>query len=186
MKYILSSYYQGTPYNPYAHAEDPRKGIYRTIGINRTGVMGICQIRSDVPDALKGVEWICFGSTSFDTVLPVYTNVAKLPKYLTDVTTDVSTENFYWGSRLIGALADPHYGTAIVHVERYQAAVASRARAILREYDGKYRRSGDSGLLEQANEALCAMAKEETINALGKVLMAASQGMKNGYNRGDN
>ena len=186
VKYILSSYYQGTPYNPYAHAEDPRKGIYRTIGINRTGVMGICQIRSDVPDALKGVEWICFGSTSFDTVLPVYTNVAKLPKYLTDVTTDVSTENFYWGSRLIGALADPHYGTAIVHVERYQAAVASRARAILREYDGKYRRSGDSSLLEQANEALCAMAKEETINALGKVLMAASQGMKNGYNRGDN
>lgn len=186
VKYILSSYYQGTPYNPYAHAEDPRKGIYRTIGINRTGVMGICQIRGGMPDALKGVEWICFGSTSFDTVLPVYTGVSKLPKYLTNVTTDVSTENFYWGSRLIGALADPHYGAAIVHVERYQAAVAGRARAILREYDEKYRQTGDRSLLEQANEALCAMAKEETIQALGKVLMTASQGMKNGYNRGDN
>ena len=186
VKYILSSYYQGTPYNPYTKAEDPRKGIYRTIGINRTGVMAICQIRGGVAEALKAVEWICFGSTSFDTVLPVYTNVSKLPKYLTEVTEDVSTENFYWGSRLIGALADPHYGAAIVHVERYQASVVSQARALLREYDQKYTASGDLAVLEQANEALCAMAKKETIDTLGKVLLCASQGMKNGYSRGDN
>lgn len=186
VKYILSSYYQGTPYNPYSHAADSRKGIYRTIGINRTGVMSICQIRPNVPEAIKGLEWICFGSTSFDTVLPVYTHVTKLPKYLTDVTMDTSTENFYWGSRLIGALADPNYGSSIVHVERYQAAVVSQARAIVNEYDRKFAETGDEALLPEANEKLCAMAKKETINTLNKVLMDASQHMKNGYSRGDN
>ena len=186
VKYILSSYYQGTPYNPYAKAEDPRKGIYRPIGINRTGVMAICQIRNGVPEKAKGIEWICFGSTSFSTVLPVYTQVSRLPKYLTDVTQDVSTDNFYWNSRLINALTDAHYGTAIVHVERYQAAVVSKARALLREYDGRLAETEDDTLLEQANEALCTMAKQETTKTLNKVLLAASQGMKNGYSRGDN
>ena len=186
VKYILSSYYQGTPYNPYARGDDARKGIYRPIGINRTGVMAICQIRSDVPDRAKGVEWICFGSTSFDTVLPVYAQVSRLPQYLTNVTEDVSTDNFYWSSRLIDALTDAHYGSAIIHVERYQAAVVSKARAILREYDKKLAEGGDAALLEEANKKLCDMAKEETTKTLGKVLMAASQSMKNGYSRGDN
>ena len=186
VKYILSSYYQGTPYNPYAKAEDPRKGIYRPIGINRTGVMAICQIRNGVPEKAKGIEWICFGSTSFNTVLPVYTRVSRLPKYLTDVTEDVSTDNFYWNSRLINALTDAHYGTAIVHVERYQAAVVSKARALLREYDTRLAETGEDALLEQANEALCTMAKQETTKTLNKVLLAASQRMKNGYSRGDN
>ena len=83
-------------------------------------------------------------------------------------------------------LTDAHYGTAIVHVERYQAAVVSKARALLREYDGRLAETEDDTLLEQANEALCTMAKQETTKTLNKVLLAASQGMKNGYSRGDN
>ena len=188
VKYILSSYYQGTPYNPYAHAEDPRKGIYRTIGINRTGVMGICQIRSDVPDALKGVEWICFGSTSFDTVLPVYTNVAKLPKYLTDVTTDVSTENFYWGSRLIGALADAHYPACISHIERYQLSMATVAHGMLRESDALYQAEAPedaAAFLTRRNQQMADQARALTDAALSKVLFSASCEMKNAFARSD-
>ncbi len=110
VKYILSSYYQGTKYNPYSGVDYPEKGMYRSIGIARTGMMAICQIRGYAPEKLKGVEWICFGSNAFNVVLPVYTNTDKMPKYLAETTEDVSTETFYWGSRLIGALADPHFG----------------------------------------------------------------------------
>lgn len=186
VKYLLSSYYQGTPYNPYAHAENPKKGIYRTIGINRTGTMAICQIRGNMPKELQAVEWICFGSTSFDTVLPVYPNVPKMPKYLSDVTMDPSTENFYWGSRLLGALADPNYGSCIQFIERYQASVVTQGRQIIREYDEKMMASGDYTLMSEANEKLCAMAKKETIKTLNSVLFDASKNMKNGYSRADN
>ncbi|MBE7008148.1 MAG: C69 family dipeptidase [Ruminococcaceae bacterium] len=187
VKYLLSSHYQGTPYNPYTSQDTGKRGMYRSIGINRTGVMALCQIRSGVPDAIKGIEWICFGSTTFDALLPVYANVAKMPKYLSDVTLDTSTENFYWGSRLIGALADHNYGTCIQHIERYQKAVMTKGRELLNEYDAKMAKGRDvQKLAAEANEKLCAMAKEQTISTLNKVLKDASTHMKNGYNRADN
>ncbi len=186
VKYILSTYYQGTEYNPYSSHDTGKRGMYRSIGINRTGVTSICQIRSDVPDALKGIEWIIFGSTSFSAALPLYTNVSKMPKYLSNVTLDTSTENFYWSSRLIGALADPCYASAIQIVERYQSAVATEGRQLIAEYDQKMIASGDFSLTEEANEKLAQMAKEKTTETLNKVLLEASKNMKNGYNRADN
>ena len=186
VKYMLSSHYQGTPYNPYSAQNTGKRGIYRSIGINRTGVTTICQIRSDVPDAVKGLEWVCFGSTTFGAFLPVYPNVPKLPAYLSQVTMDTSTENFYWGSRLIGALADSAYASSIQLIERYQNAVATRGRQLVLEYDRKVSESDAPGLLEEANQKLCEMAKEETISTLNQVLQQASLKMKNGYNLADN
>ena len=46
--------------------------------------------------------------------------------------------------------------------------------------------SGDFTLIKEANEKLCAMAKEETTKTLNKVLLDASTHMKNGFNLADN
>ena len=186
VKYLLSSHYQGTPYNPYTNQNTGKRGMYRSIGINRTGVTSVCQIRSDAPEKLKGLEWVCFGSTTFDALLPVYPCVPKMPRYLSEVTLDASTENFYWASRLIGALADASYAASVQHIERYQLAVMTRGRQLVREYDRKFAESGDEKLILEANEKLAAMAKEESANTLNKVLLAASEKMKNGYNLADN
>ena len=186
VKYMLSGHYQGTPYNPYTSQDTGKRGMYRSIGINRTGVTSVCQIRPDAPEAIRGVEWITFGSTAFSAALPVYVNVDKMPAYLSNVSLDVSTENFYWNSRLIDTLADHNYATAIQMVERYHNAVMTRGRQILREYDKKMAESGDFSLAAEANDKLCSMAKKETAKALKKVVLVASQHMKNGYNRADN
>ena len=186
VQYMLSGHYQGTNYDPYTNRDTGKRGMYRSIGINRTGVTTICQIRPDVPEKLKGIEWICFGSTTFGAFLPFYTAVSRVPDYLSRITCDTSTENYYWGSRLIGALADSCYAGSIQNIERYQMAVATKGREIIREYDGKMTESGDFSLTEEANEKLSAMAKEETISTLNKVLQTASERMKNGYNLADN
>ena len=186
VKYLLSAHYQGTPYDPYTSQNTGRRGMYRSIGINRTGVTALCQIRGNMPEEIKAVEWICFGSTTFNAMVPVYPDVAKMPKYLSDVTMDASTENFYWGSRMIAALADHNYATSIQHIERYQSAMFTEGRRIIREYDEKMMKSGDFSLKTEANEALCRMAKERTVDTLNKVLQDASVHMKNGYNRADN
>ncbi|MBQ6502985.1 MAG: C69 family dipeptidase [Flexilinea sp.] len=186
VKYLLSSHYQGTPYNPYTNHDTGKRGMYRSIGINRTGVTSICQIRSDVPDPLKGVEWICFGPTTFSSMLPVYTNVSRLPAYLSNVTLDTSTENFYWGSRLIAALADHDYNTCVQLIERYHKAMNSKGRQIIREYDRKMIESGKFDLMEEANRKLCEMAKEQTTDTLNKVLLESTKTMKDCYNRADN
>lgn len=186
VKYILSGHYQGTAYDPYTSQDTGRRGIYRSIGINRTGVTSICQIRSDVPDAVKGIEWICFGSTTYSAMLPVFTNVDRMPAYLSNVTLDASTENFYWGSRLIGALADPWYGNCVQFIDRYHNAVATEGRRIVLEYTKKVAEGSDPKILTEANEKLAKMAKEETTKTLNNVLREASVHMKNGYNRADN
>ena len=186
VKYLLSTHYQGTPYDPYPVHDSGKKGVYRPIGINRTGVTSVCQIRPDAPECVKGVEWICFGSTTFSALLPVYTNVPKMPDYLSRVTLDVSTENFYWASRLIGALADPWHGNCIQQIERYHNAVMTKGRRILREYDRRVAETGDVTLAEKANQELAKMAREQTADTLGKILLEASTHMKNGYNRADN
>ncbi|MBO4384702.1 MAG: C69 family dipeptidase [Clostridia bacterium] len=186
VKYMLSSNFQGTPYNPYLNQDTGMRGKYRSIGINRTGVTSVCQIRTGVPEAIRGIEWICFASTTFDALLPVYPNVPKMPKYLSDVTLDVSTENFYWTSALIGALADHSYNTCIQHIQRYQFTVMAKGRGLIGEYDKKYADEPDEKTLIEANEALAKMAKEQATSTLGKVLYESSVTMKNGYSRADN
>ena len=186
VKYLLSTHYQGTPYNPYTNQDTGKRGMYRSIGINRTGVTSVCQIRQDKPEAVKGLEWICFGSTTFDALLPVYPNVPRMPDYLSKVTLDASTENFYWASRMIGALADASYNSSAQLIERYQDAVVTKGRQIVRTYDSRIAAGEDASILQKANEELCAMAKEQSTKTLNKVLHEASLRMKNGYNRADN
>ena len=184
--YLLGGHFQGTPYNPYTNQNTGKRGMYRSIGINRTGVTSICQIRGDKPEAVKGVEWICFGSTTFGAFLPVYPNVDRMPDYLSQVELETSTENYYWGSRLIGAMADATYSASIQLIDRYQEAIATKGRRIIREYDRKMAEGGDASLPAEANEKLCAMAKEETGKTLTRVLAEASIAMKNGFRLADN
>ena len=186
VQYLLSAHYQGTDYDPYINRDTGKRGMYRSIGINRTGVTTICQIRPDVPDAIRGIEWICFGSTTFGAFLPFYTAVSRVPDYLSRITLDASTDNYYWSSRLIGALADSCYSASVQNIERYQLAVATKGREIIREYDEKMIKAGNFSLTEEANEKLSAMAEKETTSTLNKVLQTASEKMKNGYNLADN
>ncbi|MCR4727183.1 MAG: C69 family dipeptidase [Lachnospiraceae bacterium] len=186
VKYLLSGHYQGTDFDPYINRDTGKRGMYRSIGINRTGVTSICQIRDKMPKELKGVEWICFGSTTFDAIIPVYTYTSKIPAYLSNVTLDASSENFYWVSRLIGALADSQYSSCVQLVERYQLAVMTKGRELLNEYDKKMLKAKKYDLITEANDKICAMAKEKSTDALTKILSEVSKHMKNGYNLADN
>ncbi|MGX8703664.1 MAG: C69 family dipeptidase, partial [bacterium] len=196
MIYLLSAHFQGTDFDPYIHRDTGKRGIYRSIGINRTGVTSICQIR---PEGLTGIEWIAFGSTTFSAFYPVYPNVPKLPEYLSKVAMDVSTHNLYWSSRLLDALADMAYADTIREVERYHAASLIDGRKLLLEYDAKMAEicpdpanapADVSAKIEklalEANAKICKMAEQETQKALTTILQKASEKMRNGFKLSDN
>ena len=109
-----------------------------------------------------------------------------MPQYVSNVSLDCDTNNFYWSNRLIGCLADSNFGTAIQHIERYQAAIMNEGTKLINEYDKKFIESKNIKVIAEANEKLCAMAKRVTTDTLNKVLLNASQHMKNGYSRADN
>lgn len=188
VKYVLSSHYQGTPYDPYA-ATASEKGIYRPIGVNRNDFMALLQMRPDVPEDFRAVEWLAFASNAFNTMVPFYANVDTTPEYLSNTTGDVSTDNFYWASRLLAAMADASYAKSVFHIERYTLSVGSKANGIINTYDDAQRGEADpaarAALRTKANEELAAMVRAETTDALNKVLFELSSGMKNAYSRSD-
>ena len=111
VKRILSDHYQGTPYDVYGKDKDRNlSGKYRPIGINRNNVLGLVQIRPYMPDELKSLQWMAFGDNVFNAVIPLYTMIEKTPDYLGRIYKKPTTANFYWANRIIGALADAHFG----------------------------------------------------------------------------
>ena len=138
VKYVLSSHYQGTPYDPYAsYGARENRGVYRSIGINRNDFVALIQLRPDLPADLQAVEWVAYASNALNAMVPFYANVETTPAYLAGTTGEVSTDSFYWVSRMIAAMADASYGKSVFHVERYELGVLSACRALLNQYDAK-------------------------------------------------
>ena len=93
VKYVLSSHYQGTPYDPYGKLGDQHsRHMFRPIGINRQSQLSVMQIRPYRPQVNRAVQWIAYGSNPFNTLVPFFPNVDSTPKYLEDTTTRVTSE----------------------------------------------------------------------------------------------
>jgi dipeptidase len=199
VKYILSSHYQGTPYDPYlAYGDKSMSGAYRSIGINRTDFLGMVQIRPDLPEACRAIQWLAFGSNAFNAIVPFYPNVPRTEDYLSSTTGEVTTDTWYWTSRLIAALADASFKKSQFHIERYTFSVQSKVRAVIREADRKIPGlQADSGaeaagtpetaeaILLEANRKVAKILREESQIVLKQVLDEASNLMKNQFSRSD-
>jgi dipeptidase len=190
VKYVLSAHYQGTPYDPYASKGDPSKrGIFRPIGINRNNFMSLIQMRPDMSEENRTIEWIAVASNAFNAMVPMYADVSVTPSYLANTTKEVSTDNFYWSSRMIAAMADASYSKSLNHIERYQLSVHSQAHELINKYDEKLKNETDSkkqlALREEANQELADMLQRETAATLNNVLYELSNNMKNSFSRSD-
>ena len=190
VKYVLSSHFQGTPYDPYAgYGESNMRGAYRSIGINRNDFMSLIQINDNRPDDIKAIQWLSFASNAFNVMVPFYADIETTPDYLFNTTGEVSTDNFYWSSRMIAAMADASYKKSIFHIERYQEHVLSKGHEIINRYDDMIQNEADAdkhlALKHEANLAVADMLKAATSDTLGKVLYELSNEMKNAYSRSD-
>ena len=116
VKYVLSAHFQGTPYDPYAaYGDKSLAGAYRSIGINRNDFLSVVQMRPYATEDQCVIQWIAFASNAFNVLVPFYADVTETPAYMSNTTKEVSTDNFYWSSRMIAAMADASYGKSIFH-----------------------------------------------------------------------
>lgn len=196
VKYVLSSHYQGTPYDPYGNYGDKSlRGAYRSIGVNRTDFMSAIQIRPYAAEDSSAIQWLAFASNAFNVMVPFYTNVDEIPEYLANTSAEVSTDNFYWTSRMIAAMADASYAKSVFHIERYDEKVMSKAHEIIYRYDDLLGADRDvqtdavsklgQKLRQQANRETADMVRQAASDTLGKVLYELSNQMKNSYSRSD-
>ncbi|PKU93408.1 peptidase C69 [Bifidobacterium thermophilum] len=144
--FLMASHFEDTPYDPYGtRGTDETRHRYRPIGINRTGQMGLLQIRPYEPEVNRSVMWLQYGSGPFTTLTPFYTNVRDTPAYLRDTGAEVSTDSFYWTSRIIAALADPHYVSNSNAIEHYRENVMSRGHTHIARVDAALRGAAGAG-----------------------------------------
>lgn len=190
VKYVLSSHYQGTPYDPYGtYGDKAMRGAYRSIGINRNDFVSVIQMRPEQEKDTRAIEWVAYASNAFNALVPFYGDVDETPEYLSNTTETVSTDNFYWCSRMIAAMADASYNRSVFHIERYQEKVMAKGHEWVNHYDGLLQKEQDlqkrMALKKEANQKIADMVKKETLDTLGKVLFELSNQMKNAYSRSD-
>ena len=190
IKYVLSSHYQGTEYDCYGSKGTPAtRGAYRPIGINRNSQLAVLQLRPYAQSAYRAVQWMAFGSNSFNALVPLYANVETMPEYYADTQARVTSENFYWANRLIGALADVRFHECGRAVVDYQEKVGGMGHKQIHDVDAAVAALPEAEVpaeLARANEAFAERVRVETDALLGKVLYTTSCAMKNSFAMNDN
>ena len=190
VKYVLSAHYQGTEFDCYGSKGTPAtRGAYRPIGINRNSQLAVLQLRPYAAPAYRAVQWMAFGSNPFNALVPLYANVEEMPEYLAGTEARVTSENFYWENRLIGALADVRFHECGRAVEDYQEKVGGMGHKMLHDVDAIAAGLDEAAVpakLAEANAALADFLRTETDALLGKVLYTVSCAMRNSFAMNDN
>lgn len=138
IKYVLSSHYQGTEYDPYGTlGTEATRHLFRPIGINRQNHLAVMQIRPYRPQVNRAVQWLTYASNPFNALVPFFPNVDDTPAYLRDTTTRVTTENMYWENRIIAALCDAQFAETSAAVERFQQKMGALGNRIVAAADAR-------------------------------------------------
>ena len=181
IKYLMSSHYQETEFDPYRKNGSDKK--YYCIGVPNSDDCGILQIRPYMPEKLKGLVWLTLGGAIFTACVPQYVNVENFPAYLSKTSKEVSTDYLFWSSRILAALVDSQYHKSLYHAEKYISKVFNKSFNIINKYDQLMIKNKDYDLCNKANEELVKMLKNATEDVLKTVLLEASNNMKTKYNR---
>ena len=188
IKYVLSSTFQFTKYDPYSKFSlEPAR--FRPVGVNRNNFMAITQLRGYAQENCMALQWLAVGSNPFNSLVCLYSNVNKVPDYFSKVTNKVSTDNLYWSTRLIAVLADSHYSECINEIERYQLESLIDSGRLINVYDKLTLDCLDNDtieLLQGCNQKVADNIQKATDELLSKLLYICSMAMKNGYNKSDN
>lgn len=186
IKYLLSSHYQNTPYDPYKDAAEANK--YRSIGLNRNQEVHILQLRPLSISALVAVHWLAYGPNPFNELVPFYASVADTPLPYRDTSADFSTDDVYWLVRIIAVIGDSNY--ALYHDMIAQFAMETLAACLkLRNETDQTIMQADGinseQILTDTNAAMAALYLENTRHLLNKMVKLASAKMKLHFNLND-
>ncbi len=185
IKYVLSSHYQDTVYDPYGPEGDKiSQKSFRPIGINRTSQTAILQIRPDMLKEIAAIQWMAYGAMPFNTMVPLYTQVTDFPEYFKNTEEDVNTNNFYWMNRLIAAIADSHYAHHSSLLEDYQEKTMGYGHQMLHKIEEAYA-SGEKLDLTEQNQLMSDYIQIETQQLLNKILFDESNLMTNRFSLSD-
>ncbi|MGY5340147.1 C69 family dipeptidase [Levilactobacillus spicheri] len=186
VKFVLSSHFENTKYDPYGSGSEADKTLFRPIGINRNHDVHILQIRNDVPAAIAGIHWMAFGANTFNTVVPFYANVNDTPAVYKDANGEFNMNHMYWLSCTTALLGDTDYDLYVDLRNTYALEAMGAYHKIQNDTDAAIASQQDvTAFLQAANEKLANEAFKRQTKLLGDMVIMGSEHMKLRYNLND-
>nr|WP_246601448.1 C69 family dipeptidase [Enterococcus alishanensis] len=186
VKFIQSSHFENTIFDPYGDGDESDKTLFRPIGINRNHNVHILQIRNGVPKEIAGVHWLAYGANTFNTVVPFYSNVKDTPASYKNADGTFDLNNMYWLSCTTALLGDTDYDFYVDMRNSFELAAMSSYHFIQNETDAGLKEATDvQAYLETANEKLAQDSLKRQTELLGEMVTSGSNRMKLRYNLND-
>jgi dipeptidase len=186
VKFVLSSHFENTGFDPYGDGTETEKTKLRPIGINRNHNVHILQIRNNVPAEIAGVHWLAYGANTFNTVVPFYSNVNDTPSCYKDATGTFDMNNMYWLSCATALLGDTDYDFYVDFRNTFELEAMSAYHVIQNETDKAAAGEKDvQGFLAAANEKLADESFKRQTKLFGDMVISGSEHMKLRYNLND-
>ncbi|MFD1670876.1 C69 family dipeptidase [Agrilactobacillus yilanensis] len=186
VKFVLSSHFENTKYDPYGAGSETDKTLFRPIGINRNHDVHILQIRNHVPAEIAGIHWLAYGANTFNTVVPFYTNVQDTPAVYKDADGTFDMTKMYWLSCTTALLGDTDYDLYVDLRNTFELEAMGAYHQIQNETDANLKAQKDiPAYLEAANAALADESFKRQTKLLGDMVILGSNKMKLRYNLND-
>lgn len=108
---VLSSHYQGTPYDPLGKGTDEEKHLFRPISLNRTQNSHVLQVRNDLLEAASTIMWMCFGVPTFTPYVPFFGQAQDMDKSYreTPMELNMDLKSAYWMYRALSMIVESHH-----------------------------------------------------------------------------
>lgn len=179
MKFVLSSHYQNTPYDPYGTGTEAEKKQFRPIGINRNQELHILQLRNNVPEEISAIHWLAFAPNTFNAVVPFYANINDTPAVYRDITKDFDVSKMYWLSATLGVFGDTNFGLFEDFENIFEQKTVGACRNLQMKADADYKNHKDlSAYLEEVNAKMAQVSFDNANKLLGQMVALAAPQMK--------
>lgn len=179
IKFVLSSHYQNTPYDPYGTGTDAQKKQYRPIGINRNQELHILQIRNDVPAEIAAIHWLAFGPNTFNSVVPFYANVLDTPANYRGTTGKCDPTQMYWLSNIMALIGDSNFGLYEDQENLFEEHSVAACRHLQHRADAVALKQADlHSYLADVNNQMAQTTQANANKLLGQMLSLGENQMK--------
>ncbi|GCF92535.1 dipeptidase [Enterococcus florum] len=186
IKWVLSSHFENTVFDPYGNGTEEQKKLFRPIGINRNHNVHILQLRNDVPAEIAGIHWLAYGANTFNAVVPFYANVADTPASYRDADGTFDLTKMYWLSCTTALLGDSNYSMYADFRNTFELQAMAAFREIQIKTDREAMQQANiQAFLEKANAQLAEISLQRATKLLGDMVIYGSNHMKLRYNLND-
>jgi dipeptidase len=134
---ILSSHYEGTPYNPVGTGSEAEKHRFRPISLPATQESHILQIKPNLPIEIGGIHWLAMGVAAQSVYVPFFAGMTETPDLYHHGEKVYSADSAYWVFKLASVLTDAHYDQFIKELNDTRTKVNVQMQHRFHEFEAK-------------------------------------------------